>query len=129
MNMECLFFPILYVFAPFSYPVHENEKSSMRNCLSFLRCFLSVLTCAVLSCDFQIKYTHGETIPITYCAQVSVKEYENARFRASLDAMDELLETIIRDKRMTVKEKKKRLKQVGAASRGYKSYSREILSY
>lgn len=50
--------------------------------------------------------------PVTrYCQQVSVPEFENQSKSISQTALEELLERILADKKMSSKDKKKRLKQ------------------
>lgn len=60
----------------------------------------------------QIQYTGNEAGTIHYCKHVSLDEYENQRLTGSQQALATLLEEIIQDKHMALKEKKKRLKQV-----------------
>lgn len=56
-----------------------------------------------------------DTLPstVTYCAQVSVEDYEKQKMTTSQLALNELLDDIVKDKTMNSKEKKRRLKQVG----------------
>lgn len=49
---------------------------------------------------------------INYCQQMSMQAYENTKLSSSQVALVELLEDIIRNKQMSTKDKKKRLKQV-----------------
>ena len=49
---------------------------------------------------------------LTYCAQVSVEEFERQRMTTSQQALNRLLEDIVNDKTMTDKDRKRRLKQV-----------------
>lgn len=68
----------------------------------------------------QIKYAGADTDtsvlsprdPPMFCRQISREEFEEQRVSASKDAMVELLEGIIQDKNMSVKDKKKKMKQV-----------------
>ncbi|XP_041916400.1 DEP domain-containing protein 1B [Alosa sapidissima] len=67
----------------------------------------------------QIKYAGADTDtsvlsprePPTFCRQISREEFEEQRVSASQDAMVELLEGIIQDKNMSIKDKKKKMKQ------------------
>ncbi|KAL7848123.1 hypothetical protein AOLI_G00228410 [Acnodon oligacanthus] len=65
----------------------------------------------------QIKYAGADTDsamdspPHAYCRQISREEFEEQRVTASQRAVVELLEGIIQDKLMSVKDKKKKLKQ------------------
>ena len=66
----------------------------------------------------QIKYSGGGVgspgvTPLAYCEQVSVAEYESQRLSASQMALYQLLENVVHDCRMTQKDKRRRLKQVG----------------
>lgn len=69
---------------------------------------------------FQIKYGWDGRSPITYCVQVSTHEYERQKMTDSQLALTDLLENIVKDKSMSQKDKKKRLKQV-CISRMYKA--------
>ncbi|XP_030625492.1 DEP domain-containing protein 1B-like [Chanos chanos] len=65
----------------------------------------------------QIKYAGADTDTSvlspsrSFCRQISREEFEEQRVTASQGAMAELLENIIQDKNMSVKDKKKKLKQ------------------
>ncbi|XP_046716328.1 DEP domain-containing protein 1B isoform X2 [Silurus meridionalis] len=65
----------------------------------------------------QIKYAGADTDstlempPQTFCRQISRKEFEEQRVTGSQGALVELLEEIIHDKVMSIKDKKKKLKQ------------------
>lgn len=59
----------------------------------------------------KIHYTLDDPSSITYCEQVSKVEYENQRLTHSERALVGLLDGIMNDKRLSQKEKKKRLKQ------------------
>lgn len=50
----------------------------------------------------------------TFCKQISKQEFEEQRVHGSQGAIVELLEGIIHDKAMSIKDKKKKLKQVRA---------------
>uniref|UniRef100_A0A4W3GDU7 DEP domain-containing protein n=1 Tax=Callorhinchus milii TaxID=7868 RepID=A0A4W3GDU7_CALMI len=47
----------------------------------------------------------------TFCQQISVKEFEEQKVSASQVAISELLENILKDQRLPVKDKRKKLKQ------------------
>ncbi|GAA6107760.1 DEP domain-containing protein 1B [Tachysurus ichikawai] len=65
----------------------------------------------------QIKYAGAdtdstrETPAHTFCRQISKQEFEEQRVTGSQGAIVELLEGIIHDKAMSIKDKKKKLKQ------------------
>ncbi|XP_076876879.1 DEP domain-containing protein 1B-like isoform X2 [Brachyhypopomus gauderio] len=65
----------------------------------------------------QIKYAGTDTDssvespPHAYCRQISKEEFEEQRVTGSQGAMVELLESLIKDKAMSTKDKKKKLKQ------------------
>lgn len=48
----------------------------------------------------------------SFCRQISKEQFERQRVSASQGAIVELLENIIQDKNMSIKDKKKKLKQV-----------------
>lgn len=48
----------------------------------------------------------------TFCQQISSKEFEEQKVTVSEFAITELLENIVQDKILSVKDKKKKLKQV-----------------
>lgn len=48
----------------------------------------------------------------SFCRQISREQFELQRVSASQGAIVELLENIIQDKNMSIKDKKKKLKQV-----------------
>lgn len=52
--------------------------------------------------------------PQSFCRQISKQEFEEQRVSGSQGAIVELLEGIIHDKAMSIKDKKKKLKQVRA---------------
>ncbi|XP_006816189.1 DEP domain-containing protein 1B-like isoform X2 [Saccoglossus kowalevskii] len=58
----------------------------------------------------KIKYSDEENA-YAYCEQVSKEEYEKQKLSNSQDAIAELLEGIIKDRQMPVKEKRKKLRQ------------------
>ncbi|XP_036385743.1 DEP domain-containing protein 1B, partial [Megalops cyprinoides] len=63
----------------------------------------------------QIKYAGADTdsslVSPSYCRQISKEEFEEQRASSSQGPMAELLEGIIKDKDLSVKDKKKKLKQ------------------
>ncbi|XP_007907623.2 DEP domain-containing protein 1A [Callorhinchus milii] len=63
----------------------------------------------------QIKYPCTSDIgsgpTYTFCQQISVKEFEEQKVSASQVAISELLENILKDQRLPVKDKRKKLKQ------------------
>lgn len=61
---------------------------------------------------FQIVYSLDDPSSFNYCKQVTIDQYENQRLSHSQRALVDLLEGIVRDKTMGVKDKRKRLKQV-----------------
>lgn len=65
---------------------------------------------------FQCKYPKEEICAIlptySYCKQITPQEFEEQKVSTSQAAMAELLENIIKDKNLSVKDKKKKLKQV-----------------
>jgi hypothetical protein len=60
----------------------------------------------------QIRYSSDDSASLHFCKQLSLDEYENQRMTSSQQALASLLEDIVSDKSMALKEKKKRLKQV-----------------
>lgn len=48
----------------------------------------------------------------SYCKQITPQEFEEQKVSTSQAAVAELLENIIKDKNLSVKDKKKKLKQV-----------------
>lgn len=48
----------------------------------------------------------------SYCKRITPQEFDEQRISASQAAVAELLENIIRDKTLSLKDKKKKLKQV-----------------
>ena len=77
-------------------------------------CTAHGLVCFLLS-TLQIFLTHDwDRVPSTglFCEQVSLKEYECQKLSGSQQALQDLLENIVRDKRMSQRDKRKRLKQV-----------------
>lgn len=64
---------------------------------------------------FQIKYAGADAdatiVSQSYCKQISKEEFEQTA-SSSLAPMAELLEGIIKDKELSIKDKKKKLKQV-----------------
>lgn len=60
----------------------------------------------------QIRYSSDDSSSLHFCKQVSLDEYENQRMTSSQQALASLLEDIVSNKSMALKEKKKRLKQV-----------------
>ena len=80
-------------------------------------CSLGVSLCALWHC------TSFQSLPLaagggglsshyTYCDQVSLQAYESQKLSSSQTALSDLLDDIVRDRDMSSKEKKKRLKQV-----------------
>lgn len=65
---------------------------------------------------FQGKYPREEICAIlptySYCKQITPQEFEEQKVSTSQAAVAELLENIIKDKNLSVKDKKKKLKQV-----------------
>lgn len=65
---------------------------------------------------FQCKYPKEEICAIlptySYCKQITPQEFEEQKVSTSQAAVAELLENIIKDKNLSVKDKKKKLKQV-----------------
>ncbi|XP_071118209.1 DEP domain-containing protein 1B-like [Haliotis cracherodii] len=59
----------------------------------------------------QIVYSPGDPALSRYCTQVSVEQYETQKLSSSQKALADLLEEIIADQSMSIKDKKKRLKQ------------------
>ncbi|NXK51770.1 DEP1A protein, partial [Chauna torquata] len=63
----------------------------------------------------QCKYPREETCAIlptySYCKQITPEEFEEQKVSTSQAAVAELLENIIKDKNLSVKDKKKKLKQ------------------
>ncbi|KAL4634907.1 DEP domain-containing protein 1A isoform X1 [Arapaima gigas] len=54
----------------------------------------------------------GSTVPIySFCRQISTQEFEEQKLSVSQVAIADLLESLIKDKMLSVKEKKKKLKQ------------------
>ena len=51
---------------------------------------------------------------ITFCERVTVSEYEHQKLSSSQGALQELLDGIVRNKDMTLKDKKKHLKHVSS---------------
>lgn len=49
---------------------------------------------------------------MTFCERVTVSEYEHQKLSSSQGALQELLDGIVKNKEMTLKEKKKHLKHV-----------------
>uniref|UniRef100_A0A672SPV0 DEP domain containing 1B n=1 Tax=Sinocyclocheilus grahami TaxID=75366 RepID=A0A672SPV0_SINGR len=84
--------------------VPSNLRKSVEEHLSHLR-------------RAQIKYAGADTDttmaspPHSFCRQISREEFEQQRVSGSQGAMVELLENIIQDKNMSIKDKKKKLKQ------------------
>ncbi|XP_051541796.1 DEP domain-containing protein 1B-like [Myxocyprinus asiaticus] len=84
--------------------VPSNLRKSVEEHLSHLR-------------RAQIKYAGADTDtsmmspPHLFCRQVSREEFEEQRVSGSHGAVGELLENIIKDKNMSIKDKKKKLKQ------------------
>ena len=60
----------------------------------------------------QIRFDPDDAVPLTYCQQVSPKRFEQQGKDESGQAVRQLLEHIIDDKNMSLKDKRKRLKQV-----------------
>lgn len=66
----------------------------------------------------KIKYAGADTDtsmaspPHSFCRQISREEFEQQSFSGSQGAIVDLLENIIQDKNMSIKDKKKKLKQV-----------------
>ncbi|MGH0186245.1 UNVERIFIED_CONTAM: hypothetical protein FKN15_021001 [Acipenser sinensis] len=64
----------------------------------------------------QIKYAGADAdatiVSQSYCKQISKEEFDEQRASSSLAPMAELLEGIIKDKELSIKDKKKKLKQV-----------------
>lgn len=48
----------------------------------------------------------------SFCRQISTQEFEEQKLSVSQTALSDLLESLIKDKTMSVKEKKKKLKLV-----------------
>ncbi|XP_058846209.1 DEP domain-containing protein 1B-like isoform X1 [Acipenser ruthenus] len=63
----------------------------------------------------QIKYAGADAdasiVSQSYCKQISKEEFDEQRASSSLAPMAELLEGIIKDKELSIKDKKKKLKQ------------------
>ncbi|XP_039531827.1 DEP domain-containing protein 1B-like [Pimephales promelas] len=84
--------------------VPSNLRKSVEEHLSHLR-------------RAQIKYAGADTDssvaspPHSFCRQISREEFEHQRVSVSQGAIVELLESIIQDKNMSIKDKKKKLKQ------------------
>ncbi|XP_060555654.1 DEP domain-containing protein 1B-like isoform X2 [Ruditapes philippinarum] len=64
-----------------------------------------------IDCGAQIRYSSDDSASLHFCKQLSMDEYENQRMTSSQQALASLLEDIVSDKSMALKEKKKRLKQ------------------
>ncbi|XP_053393922.1 DEP domain-containing protein 1B-like isoform X2 [Mercenaria mercenaria] len=64
-----------------------------------------------LDCGAQIRYSSDDATSLHFCKQVSLDEYENQKLTSSQQALATLLEEIVSDKSMALKDKKKRLKQ------------------
>ncbi|XP_014663453.1 PREDICTED: uncharacterized protein LOC106806114 [Priapulus caudatus] len=62
----------------------------------------------------KVVYSIEDPTALTYCEQVSKEEYENQKSALSQSAMSGLLDSIISNKRMSAKEKRKKLKQARA---------------
>ncbi len=64
--------------------------------------------------DGQIRFdvATDDPVPFTYCRQVSRQNFEQQRHEESTLAVRQLLDHIIDDKTMSLKDKRKRLKQV-----------------
>jgi hypothetical protein len=60
----------------------------------------------------QVNHKSGN---VTYCQQVSSRQFEHQRLTGSQLALSELLEQILSDCKMGPKEKRKRLKMVSVA--------------
>ena len=61
----------------------------------------------------QVVYSPRPDRAVRFCQQVSTAEFENQRHsNTQMSALEELLEGIIKDENMTVKEKRRKLKQV-----------------
>lgn len=64
----------------------------------------------------KIKYAGADTSMMSpaqsFCRQISREQFEQQRVSGSQGAIVELLENIIQDKNMSIKDKKKKLKQV-----------------
>lgn len=69
---------------------------------------------------FQIKYAGADTDatfpPPSFCHQISTDEFENQRATGSQEPLAALLEEIAMNKEISVKDKKKKLKQVNENS-------------
>lgn len=48
----------------------------------------------------------------SFCRQISTEEFEEQKLSVSQAAITDLLESLVKDKNMSVKDKKKKLKQV-----------------
>jgi hypothetical protein len=91
----CLFFFFL------SYPLSSFPSFSF---------FVSAF--GPLWMSHQIRFDPDDAAPLTYCQQVSPKRFEQQGKDESGQAVRQLLEHIIDDKNMSLKDKRKRLKQV-----------------
>lgn len=60
----------------------------------------------------KIRFQVDDVVPLAYCLQVSPQRFEEQRKNESDSAIRQLLEHIVNDQNMTLKEKRKRLKQV-----------------
>lgn len=60
----------------------------------------------------KIRFQLDDVVPLTYCVQVSPHRFEEQRKEESKREIHQLLDHIVNDQNMPLKEKRKRLKQV-----------------
>ncbi|CAL1546637.1 unnamed protein product [Lymnaea stagnalis] len=65
----------------------------------------------------QVVYSPRPERTVRFCQQTTVDDFENQRTSTSHSALEQLLEGIIADGNLNLKEKKKHLKQVGTKSK------------
>lgn len=62
----------------------------------------------------QVRFQSDDTVPLAYCQQLTPRRFERQRQNESENAIRQLLEHILNDQKMPLKEKRKRLKQVNS---------------
>lgn len=67
----------------------------------------------------KIRFQLDDVVPLTYCVQVSPHRFEEQRKDESKREIYQLLEHIVNDQNMPLKEKRKRLKQVNNSAFPY----------